>query len=145
MQDSDGNAENVLISSKVSSRTTPVSIFYPSAEAMYFPRRECSVLTMHGEALRVQTATCPEVYWGERGGWGFWNCTAEELSSQLMQCQVGDHVKIARCILLLFSHDQLPSRCKKRIGKLAKNCQVAKHFSTATASLRSNTRTLRFS
>ena len=64
MQDSDGNAENVLISSKVSSRTTPVSIFYPSAEAMFFPRRECSVLTMHGEALRVQTATCPEVYWG---------------------------------------------------------------------------------
>ena len=72
MQDSDGNAENVLISSKVGARTTPVSIFYPS------PPNVLPAFALHcicrcidnapGGIQRSQTATCPEVE--ERGGEG---------------------------------------------------------------------------
>ena len=81
MQDSDGNAENVLISSKVGSRTTPVSIFYPSAftrqctsigslyTTLHLPvgRMQCIDNAARG-IQRSQTATCPEV---EDGGGGF--------------------------------------------------------------------------
>ena len=77
MQDSDGNAENVLISSKVGARTTPVSIFYPSAyPAMYFQPLHCiasaeermqCIDNAPGGIQRNQTATCPEVEEGEGG------------------------------------------------------------------------------
>ena len=80
MEDSDGNAENVLISPKVGGQwTTLVSIFYPSAilctsigsssrqsTALKHLRRECSAGQYVGEGIQVPDGHVP----GARGGAG---------------------------------------------------------------------------
>ena len=82
MEDSDGNAENVLISPKVGGQwTTLVSIFYPSAilctsigsssrqsTALRHLRRDFSARTIRREGIQVPDGHVPEEVQGEGGG-----------------------------------------------------------------------------